>query len=273
MDTSTNLGTCGLSVADGNSKARGFAVLLLVALAVVSSALGQTEHPVKGIVLTKDARPLAGVVVNGSVWKRCCPYQQEKATTDGKGEFHLKHPGAVIHFSKAKMKPLAFVVTPGTSQVRIVMTLAENDLTVPTCAQPEPGQKLIGWGKYGLQFAVPKDGMQVLGGEPDVDYVRYVVKPHKGESYLELWFGPYSMATEPDDEQFVESANFSQRNLVSVKGEVIGMDSWGQLNSGLSWRHTGAFGSGAIYRNVSQEAAPLFDQIINSICKVPAPTK
>jgi hypothetical protein len=247
--------------------------LLLVALALVSSVLGQTEQPVKGIVLTKDAQPLVGVSVYGSVGKRCCPYQREKVTTDGKGEFFLEHPGAVVHFSMANMQPLAFVVRPGTSQVHIVMILAENDLTVPTCAQPGPNQKQIGWGKYGLHFTVPKDGIKVLGGKPDVDYVRYVIKPNKGESYLNLWFGPYSISTEPDDEQLVESADFTQRNLVSVRGEVLGMDSSGRLSSGLIWRHTGAFGSGAVYRNASKEEALLFNQIINSICTVPYPGK
>jgi hypothetical protein len=120
---------------------------------------------------------------------------------------------------------------------------------------------------------VPKDGMKSLGGNPDVDYVRYVIRPNKGASYLNLWFGPYSISTEPDDQQFVESVDFSQRNLASVKGGVIGMDSWGRLSSGLSWRHTAAFGSGAVYRNADKESAALFDQIINSICTVDYPQK
>jgi len=102
--------------------------------------------------------------------------QQDKVTTDGRGEFLLEHPGAVIHFSTASMQPLAFVVKPGTAQIRIVMTLADNVLTVPTCVQPASNQKQIGWGKYGLHFTVPKDGMKILGGKPDVNYILYVIK-------------------------------------------------------------------------------------------------
>jgi hypothetical protein len=245
--------------------------LLLGGLTLVSSTLGQADLPIKGAVVTKNDQPLAGVSVYGSVGKHCCPSQREEVTTDEKGEFLLEHPGAVIHFSKANLQPLVFVVKPRTSQVRIVMTLAENDLTVPTCSQPGSSQKQIGWGQYGLHFTVPKDGMNVLGGKPDVDYVRYVIKPNKGESYLELWFGPYAFSTEPDDEQFVESVGFSQRNLVSLNGEAMGKDSWGQLKRGLSWRHTGGLGSGATYRNANKEEAHLFDQIINSICTVPYP--
>jgi hypothetical protein len=77
----------------------------------------------------------------------------------------------------------------------------------------------------------------------------------------------------PDDQQFVESVDFSQRNLTSAKGDVIGMDSWGQLSSGLNWRHTAAFGSGAVYKNADKKSAALFDQIINSICTIDYPQK
>jgi hypothetical protein len=274
MDPSTTQDICAIPAADGNFKVcfsaicSRLGVVLLVAPMLVYLVLGQSKPSMKGLVVTKDGQPIAGVLVYGSVWKRCCPYQQDRVTTDGKGEFRLEHPATVVHFTKANLQPLTFVVKPGTAQIRIVMTLAENVLTVPTCGQPESNQKQIGWGKYGLHFTVPKDGVKILGGEPDVDYVRYIIKPNKGESYLDLWFGPYSISTEPDDQQFVESVDFFQRNLTSVKGEVIGMDSWGRPSSALSWRHTAAFGSGAVYRNADKESAALFDQIINSICTV-----
>jgi hypothetical protein len=278
-DPSTNKFTCVHPGVDRNFKTCLLAicsrlcVVLLVTPMLVNLVLGQSKQSMKGLVVTKDGKPIAGVLVYGSVWKRCCPYQQDKVTTDGKGEFLLEHPGSVVHFTKANLQPLAFVVKPGTTQIRIIMTLAENALAVPTCVQPESNQKQLGWGKYGLHFTVPKDGVKILGGEPDVDYVRYVIKPNKGESYLDLWFGPYSISTEPDDQQFVESVDFSQRSLASVKGGIIGMDSWGRLSSGLSWRHTAAFGSGAVYRSADKESAALFDQIINSICTVDYPQK
>jgi hypothetical protein len=248
------------------------AMVLSVALALASSLFGQSEQSVKGFVVTKDGQPIAGVLVQGSIWKRCCPYQQDKATTNEKGEFFLEHGGAVVHFSKPDLQPLAFVVKPGTFRVRIVMSPAENQLTVPACVQPDSAHKLVGWGNYGLHFAVPKAGVQILGGKPDVDYVRYVIKPEKNDSYLNLWFGPYSISTEPDDEQFVDSLEFSQRNLATDKG-VIGMDSRGRARSGQNWRRTAAFGSGAVYRDVDKESAALFDKIIDSICWTDYPRK
>jgi len=247
--------------------------LLVIAFSLVSSACGQSMPPMRGTVVTKDGQPIAGVSIFGSVWKRCCPYQQDTTTTDDKGKFHLEHPGTVLHFSKAGFQPLVVIVKPGTSQVRIVMTLPENSLTVATCGQSGANEKQLGWGKYGLHFTVPKEGVKVLGGNVDTDYVRYVVKLDKSDSYLSLWFGPYSIAAEPDDEQFVSSASFSQRNLISVKNEVIGKDSSGQLNSGLKWRHTGAFGSGAVYQNATEGEAAVFDKIINSFCMVSYPNK
>jgi hypothetical protein len=245
---------------------------LTVALALASSLSGQSEQSVRGFVVTKDGQPIAGVSVQGSIWKRCCPYQEDKATTNEKGEFSLGHGGLVIHFSKSDLQPLAFVVDPGTSQVRVVMSPDENQLTVPACVQPDSVHKLVGWGKYGLHFAVPRAGVQFLGGKPDVDYVLYVIKADKNDSSLNLWFGPHSISTEPDDEWFVESIDFSQRNLATSKG-VVGMDSRGRARNGLNWRQTAAFGSGAVYRDVDRGSAALFDKIIDSICWTDHPAR
>lgn len=247
--------------------------VILSGIELLPLALAQTKSALEGVVVTADGKPVAGVTVYGSVWKRCCPYQRDEVKTDDKGKFHLEHPGAVLHFSKSDMQPLAFVVRPGTAQVRIIMTVDKNSLTVPVCAPADHHQKQIGWGKYGLHFTVPKTDVKILGGEPDVDYVRYVIKPNRGEAYLSLWFGPYSISSEPDDQQFVDSVSFSQRNLTSAKGEVIGIDAWGQSNGGLNWRHTAVAASGAIYENADKESAALFDQIINSICTVAYPPK
>ena len=237
--------------------------------------LGQTESPIRGIVVAKDSQPLSGVSVSGGVWKKCCPYQQENVTTDENGEFLLEHPASVIHFWKPGLQPLTLVVQPKAAQIRIVMAFANNNLTVSTCGRSEANQRQLGWGKPGLHFIVPKSSVKIAGGKPDADYVRYVIRPvDRGVSYLELWFGPYSISAEPDDQQFLQSEVFSQRDLVSVKGDVIGRDSWGQLKGSLNWRQMAAFGSGATYHNASAEEARLFDKIMNSICMgEPNPSK
>src|SRR5208282_4020481 len=84
--------------------------VLCFGITVVAPVLAQTESSLKGIVVAADGKPLTEVLVYGSVWKRCCPYQQDKVTTDEKGEFLLEHPGTVVHFSKANLQPLVFVL-------------------------------------------------------------------------------------------------------------------------------------------------------------------
>lgn len=201
---------------------------------------------------------------------QCWPLQQDEATTDSDGGFLLRRPGAVVHLSKPGFRPVSYVVRPDVPSVRIVMPPAEELLDVRSCAQPGSEHKSIGWGKYGLHFSVPKRAVKILGGEPDVDCVRYVTKPKGARSYLELWFGPYAMNPEPDDDQFIESANFVQRDVVR-NNSVVGLDSWGETSTGGSWRQTSVFLEGARYRNADKDSALLFNKIIDSLCWTDSP--
>lgn len=248
-------------------------LVVTIGLMLLPSILGQTESPISGTVTTKDGQPIAGVIVYGSMAKTCCPFKREQTITDKEGQFHLEHPGAVIHFSKDDLQPQAFVVGPGTSGVHITLEPSIGSLVVPVCGKSGPAQKQIGWGKYGLRFNVPERAVKILGGKPDADYLRYAIKPKTGEAYLELWFGPYAMGTDPDDDQLINSVNFAQRNVVASSGGVVGMDSRGHLRGGEIWRQTAVLGQGGSrYRNALPEEARLFDEIVNSICTVPYPS-
>jgi hypothetical protein len=81
------------------------------------------------------------------------------------------------------------------------------------------------------------------------------------------------MSTDPDDELFINSISFAQRNLVLSDGGAIGVDSWGQSRSGGTWRQTAALGEGARYRGVTPESTRIFDEVVNSVCIVPYPSK
>lgn len=247
--------------------------LLAIGVAFQSPTLAQNPLPITGTVITEDGQPIAGVIVQGSLWKSCCPAQQDSATSDEKGEFRLEHGGLVIHFLKDNLQPETIVVKPGTSKIRVTMRASTNNLTVPICGRLGRGERQIGWGKYGPRFTVPVHIVTIKGGKPDTDYVRYVIMPKKGKSYLEFWFGPYALSSEPDDEQFVNSSDFAQRNLVIVSGG-IGMDSSGHLRNGNSWRQTVVLGrGGAVYQQAPPDEASVFDRIINSICTVPYPSQ
>jgi hypothetical protein len=144
-----------------------------------------------------------------------------------------------------------------------------GDLRAPTCDKPGQGEVQLGWS---VKFNVQKRLVKISGGKTDVDYVRWVLKPKHGNSYMELWFGSYALSTEPDDDLLVNSVEFEQRG-VSVEGfGVIGMDSRGRLPNGHLWRQTAIIASGgSIYQDASPEDAMIFDQIANSICNVPRP--
>jgi len=142
-------------------------------------------------------------------------------------------------------------------------------MVVPVCSEPGPHLQRIG-GKFGLQFDIPKSEVKVLGGTPDVDYVRYVIKPKTGDGYLELWFGPYAFNPDPEKELLIRSVSTQKRDIVSTSGERMGTDSSGKLQTGELWRHTFFIISGmngARFR-AGQENTPLFNRIIDSACYV-----
>jgi hypothetical protein len=241
---------------------------------LVPLLLAQTRLPLVGTVTTKDGQPLAGVGVYGSMSKVCCPFKREQSTTDNSGQFRLENPGSVIHFFKKEFQPRAVVVEPEAANLRITLQLSTDTFPLPVCGKLERGQERIGWGKYGLRFNVVKRAVKILEGNPDADYTRYVIKPKTGKAYLELWFGPYAMDEVPDDDQFISSDKFAQRNAVASDGQLVGMDSWGQQRDGGIWRWTAVLGEGGSrYRNTPPEQANLFDQIVNSACEVPYPSQ
>jgi len=143
-------------------------------------------------------------------------------------------------------------------------------MVVPICGEPGPHLRRIGW-KFGPQFDVPKHEVKVLGGKPDVDYVRYVIKPKTGQGYLELWFGPYAFNSNPEEELLIKSVSSQKRDVVNTSGEHIGTDNSGKLQTGEVWRHTffGISGMNGARFRVGQENAPLFNRIIDSACYVP----
>jgi len=245
--------------------------LVVVLGFTLPSVLGQAESPLSGTVVTTGGQAVAGATVYGSLSKACCPFKREQTTTDKEGRFRLEHPGAVIHFSAQSFQPQTFVIKPGRLEVRATMPDSIDRLEMPWCKKPEPSFKQIGWGQYGLQFSVPTRATNILGGKPDVDYVRYLVKAKTSKATLELWFGPYAMNMDPDDELIIDSAAFAERNVLNAKREVIGKDSWGHLPDGTAWRQTAVIAEGgARYRNASPENVELFDQVINSICDIPS---
>jgi hypothetical protein len=249
-----------------------FCAIIAIIFVFASSLIGQNELPIRGTVVTENGQPIAGVAIYGSPSKNCCPYKQDEVTTDKDGKFTLEHAGTVVHFWKEGLQPRTLVIRQRATEVRMIMSEPTNVLTVSVCKPPQKGQKRIGWGKYGVQFTLPGHGVNLAGGKPDVDYVRYILKPKNGASYLEFWFGSYAIPSVPDDKLFLDSADFEQRSLAVESEGAVGGDSWGLLKNGRKWRQTTVPGKGgAIYRDAGAEESSLFDQIIDSICTIPYP--
>jgi hypothetical protein len=256
---------------EGRSRWSFYFLLPFLGFLLLPSAMCQTDSGIDGIVTTKSGQPIAGVSVHGSELKTCCPFKSENATTDETGLFRLEHPGAVAHFFKEGFEPEALVIPPDTSQVHVTLSAPGNDLTAPLCGAHRPGTKQIGWR---IRFDVPRHAVKILGGKTDVDYVRYLIKPKTGDAYLELWFGPYAISTEPQDEDFVSSIEFSQRQIVAPSVGVVGTDSRGRRRDQEKWRQTViAGGGGSRYRATRPEDIVLFDRIVNSICLTPYETE
>ena len=156
-------------------------------------------------------------------------------------------------------------------QTTLLLENPSENFHLPDCSKTASGQRIVGWGKYGLHFLVTKKEVKVLGGKPDVDYVRYVIRPEERESFLELWFGPYGLNPEPDRERIQHSSGIMQTKIVDVTGAVVGLDSRGFLNGG-HWRQFAVAGQGgAVYDRAAPDDVVLFDRIISSACEIPYP--
>ena len=229
-----------------------------------SSTRSRPDTPVDGILTGSDGRPLVGVRVVGSLQLRCCPATIDSAESDAEGHFHLEHPGTVLHFSREDLRPQTLVLSAADSTVRVALEPSADDLEVVACEKTsQRGEKFAG--RYS-HFAVSDSSMRIRRGTIDVDYVIHLIQPANGTSTLQLWFGDYALSSVPDDDTFIDSSVFRQRQVKTVRGEVIGLDSWGTLKNGRRWRQMSILSEGSIYRDASPEDAVAFDQIVNAVC-------
>lgn len=244
------------------------AAFVIVVLSA-SSGYPQSESAVSGLVTDTNGQSISDVIVYGSLSKECCPFRRETVKTNEKGQFRLEHPGAVIHFLKEHFRPQSTIIQRQRTELRVVLK-PESEVVVPSCRKKQAHESQVGWRR--LQFFVQKHGLKLLGGKPDVDYVRYLIRPTSGEGFLELWFGPYAMSSDPDDDLFLASQSFEQRDLALADGTVIGIESRGRFRNGNLWRQTAVFiEGGARYRDARPATARLFDQVIDSACELSYP--
>lgn len=189
---------------------------------------------------------------------------------------------AHLHMATARLSLAALIAALSAAPVPVgqqtspppdkpTSTSTTSGMVVPLCAKLAKHYRRIGWGNAGLHYDVPKSGVKVLGGKPDVDYVEYVIRPKDSQGWLQLWFGGLAMPSTPSEDPVAKSSQLSKRNVLNAKGELAGFDSSGVLKNGERWRVTAVTSNGgSIYRTVSPTDAALFDRIVNSMCEVPS---
>jgi hypothetical protein len=143
-------------------------------------------------------------------------------------------------------------------------------VVLPSCKKSD-GMRLIGWGKYGLQFSIPKHGFDVRGGKPDVDYVLYRVIPKNSNTVLQLWFGGMTLPLSPSLRKLESSTNLKETKLTTEDRKIKGKDSRGRIEDGY-WRHFAIeYRGGAVYDTKDRQDADRLDSIIDSACYTPYP--
>jgi hypothetical protein len=176
----------------------------------------------------------------------------------------LEHPGTVLQFFREDLRPEALVLKAADSLVRVVLHPSADSLHTVVCGKASRRRdKLAG---SHVRFSILDSSLRVHRGTTDVDYVRHLIESKARKSILEIWFGPYAMDGYPADDTFINSSVFRERHVLSARGEIIGLDSWGTWKNGRRWRQVSIASEGAVYRDATPEDADLFDRVINSAC-------
>lgn len=245
----------------------GCIAIALVAIGAdaIRAGAAQSAIDVRSTVADSNGAPIPGV----TVWSNAEPGVKSDETwstkTGADGAFTLARVGDVLYLAKDKFEPLAVVITGKPFPEKFVMQAANNDFVLHPCGGVRDGKRAFGG--LALSFAARTKGLDVLGGKPDVDYVRWVLRPKSAAVSLELWFGLNAMSVTPPEEQLIGAASFSMRNVVLEDGGgAVGVDAVGTSGGGR-WRHFASIGAGgARYKDATDEEAKLFDAVIDTGC-------
>jgi hypothetical protein len=89
---------------------------------------------------------------------------------------------------------------------------------------------------------------------------------------MALFFGQFPISRDPEDDLFLNSLEFQQRNVVDPKGQELGLDSFGKRTNGQVWRHTYILAQGGVYQSAPEDRA-VFDGVLNSACRIDVSTR
>jgi hypothetical protein len=238
--------------------------LFAIGANAIRAGAAQSAIDVHSTVSDVNGAPISGVTVWSNPEPGVKSAQSWSTETGADGAFALERVGDVLYLTKEKYEPLAVVITGKPFPGKFVMQASSNDFVLHPCGAVPAGER--GFGGLELRFAARTKGVEVLGGKPDADYVKWVLRPKSTAASVELWFGIYAMSLRPPEEQLIGAESFSMRNVVLENAAAVGIDAVGTAGGGR-WRQFSSIGAGgARYKDATNEEAKLFDAVIDSAC-------
>jgi len=242
---------------------RPIRVLSLLVLSGVSLTAQQATppQPAHGVVQSADGTPVAGAMISGDFWKRCCPAEQELVKTASDGSFAFAHPTSYLRVSDDRFQPATIFVPPDDTEVRLILADAKKtDERIRTCSPKKRPKRVGNW----FRFVLPHDTKikRVL----DTDTISYYVNFPKSDFRLHIWSGPTLGGEEVDERLMRDSLSFTERWIRSRDGSAVGIDATGISKDRKSWRWFGTLQDVATYSGVTDTTAQYFDEVIDGAC-------
>jgi hypothetical protein len=155
---------------------------------------------------------------------------------------------------------------------------------VSSCRELEPGMRRIGEQVGGFQFDVPIKDFTISQGSTDAPPLvhGFEISPKNSTAHLNISWGEGTTEMVPPDPIRDSSDNAEKQRVLDGNRKPIGEESWGYWGKGERWRRAHLlawlqvrYGSKnerdlPSYGSVHERDAALFDQIINSACRMPS---
>jgi len=236
---------------------------LIVLSAMILSALpsdGGMDPFVGGVVVAENGQPLEGINVYGSNGNRA-PFIREIVKTDKDGHFRLEQPVEVIHIRAEAFRPLAVVVQPGVSDLRVVLEEdARNNWVIHACSNAQTSNLLIG----NVKFSIPKKAKRKEHHAEDAS--SYSIYFSKHSLPLELGSTALYDSYVHDDHWILKSTYFGERWIKDTSDHILGMDAEGEAKDRTRWRLVALRDVTASYEGISAESAKQYDTLIDAAC-------
>jgi hypothetical protein len=222
---------------------------------------------VTGLVIDTQGRPVADASIDHSNDTR----QAHKTDSDGRFELATRAPALV--FRKAGFRS-ELVRSQNATEIRITLQRTSDLAKFPICS---------GAGRYeGLEgssasFQFPRiEGIkarpQVFSIDADVRTYDAHTKPRKAITHGSGSVWSRGIPSDLDVWKSVkyEEAAFSAPGATAAGITII--DARGQFGNGNRWRYLGNLGESAVYSDVDERTATVFDRLLDGAClKAPTP--